>query len=78
MKLSFSKDAYDQLDDESQARMTAIKCTECTDLTSADCWCCEGEGVIYEYILDKATAAAITENFQRQGLNISLPKEDLN
>jgi hypothetical protein len=69
MKMRFSKQVYDQFDDESREGLVPVPCHCIIDGTIAtDCDACEGTGIIYEHTLSPEDDAAIQENLRRQGV----------
>jgi hypothetical protein len=71
MKLVFTKQAYDQLNIESQLGLTPIAC-DCRTDSKGDfdpaCEDCEGHGLLFEKELSPESQAEIQENFRRQGI----------
>lgn len=69
MKMAFSKQVYDQFDDESRRGLVPVPCSCNADGKAApECDSCSGGGVIYEHTLSAEDSAAIQENLRRQGV----------
>lgn len=71
MKMTFSKQVYDQLSDDSQAELIPVTCDCVTDdQASESCAYCDGGGVIYEKKLSLEDEKAIVNNLRSQGVPI--------
>lgn len=69
MKLTFSKQVYDQFDEESRSGLKPVACHCIKDeKAEPECDSCDGGGIVYESELDPETSAAIQENLRSQGV----------
>lgn len=69
MKVKICKQVYDQFDDESRADLTEIACDCIVDgCAQDDCTCCQGGGVVYEFVISQEQSAAIENNLRSQGV----------
>lgn len=69
MKMVFSKQVYDQFDDESREGLIPVACRCIEDgRAKEDCESCDGGGIVYEHVLSPEDSAAIEENLRSQGV----------